>query len=644
MLSSVKNKSVAGASETTDNNIPDRRSEIDSLIAGNQYSDAAQGLARLWRMESSSASAAFAVSRWERLRGKISLTPYRLAILRSFTVEPAVPLLRAMAFDAGVDLSVHVGDFNAFAQEILDPESSLYRFAPQAVILAAQAADLAADLWRENADMPAKAIEDAHKRVSANMVQWITTLRDRRDAALIIHTLEQPIRPALGILECQLQTGASEAIRQINQEISRSARKMRGVYVLDYDELVARHGRIQWHDDRKWLTARMPIAANQLINLSREWWRFLAALTGRTVKVLAVDLDNTLWGGIIGEDGMTGIKLGAESPGAAYQALQRAMLDLARRGILLAICSKNNPDDAMEALEKHPGMLLRRKDFAAIRISWDDKAQGLREIAAELNMGIDSIAFLDDSPFEREQVRAELPEVTILDLPDDPLQYAAVVRDQPVFERLSLSAEDQQRTVFYAQQRERAQVEHSFQSKEDFFRSLQQEAEIAPLSPMTLSRISQLTQKTNQFNVTTRRYAELQIAAFAAQPGSEVLSLRVRDRFGDHGLVGVAITRDEGTACEIDTFLLSCRVIGRTVETALLAHLADSAARRGCKQLIGWFFPTAKNGPASEFYLKHGFELAKQNGQGSMWTFDLTRNRITAPEWIKVTVTNGGHD
>src|SRR5262249_16818801 len=228
-----------------------------------------------------------------------------------------------------------------------------------AVILATQTADLAGDLWRESADMSADDIDEAGKRVSASLIQWMKTFRGRSDAALIIHSLEQPIRPALGILERQQKAGASEAIRHINQEISSSAHKMRSVYVLDYDELVARHGRIQWHDDRKWLTARMPIAAHQLIQLSREWWRFLAPLTGRTAKVLVVDLDNTLWGGIIGEDGMAGIKLGAEYPGAAFQALQRALLDLARRGILLAICSKNNSADAMEVLEKHPGMLLR---------------------------------------------------------------------------------------------------------------------------------------------------------------------------------------------------------------------------------------------------------------------------------------------
>jgi FkbH-like protein len=358
----------------------------------------------------------------------------------------------------------------------------------------------------------------------------------------------------------------------------------------------------------------------------------------------AVDLDNTLWGGVIGEEGMTGIKVGSEYPGAAFQALQRVLLDLSKKGILLAVCSKNNLDDAMEALDKHPGMLVRSQHFATLRINWTDKSQNLREIAQELNIGIDSLGFLDDNPFEREQVRAALPEVTIIDLPQNPLEYAATVRDCPVFERLTLSAEDQQRTAMYAEQRQRAGAEQSFQSKEDFFRFLEQEAELNPVSELTLARIAQLTQKTNQFNLTTRRYTEAQITEMAKQAGWSIFSIRVRDRFGDHGLVGVAIAHDQGEQCEIDTFLLSCRVIGRTVETALLAHLAKSAAERGCKRLQGWFLPTRKNAPARDFYSEHGFELLAQSCEGSLWSLDLTQQEVAFPTWVKLITPNGGHD
>jgi FkbH-like protein len=210
-----------------------------------------------------------------------------------------------------------------------------------------------------------------------------------------------------------------------------------------------------------------------------------------------------------------------------------------------------------------------------------------------------------------------------------------------VFERLTLSTEDQQRTVMYAEQRQRANAEHGFQSKEDFFRFLEQEAELNPVSDLTLARIAQLTQKTNQFNLTTRRYSEAQIAEMAKQPGWNIFSIRVRDRFGDHGLVGVAIAHDKGEQCELDTFLLSCRVIGRTVETALLAHLVKSASERGCKRLTGWFLPTKKNAPARDFYQQHEFTLVEQNDKGSLWSLDLTRQQVAFPDWVKLVSSNG---
>ena len=620
------------------------RSEIDQLIEAGHPELASGRLAQFWRCDNGPAAAAFAVSRFEKLRQKLLLRETKVAILRSFTVEPAVPLLRASAFCEHIDLSVRIGDFNAYVQELLDTESSLYKSGPAIVVLAVRTADIAPDLWNAYADQSPDAVERIRQRVSASLEQWVGVFRKNSSAALIIHNFEQPLQPSLGVLDAQRVTSQSEAIWRINADLCRIASSHPGVYVLDYDALVARHGRRRWNDERKWLTARMPVAADQLIHLSQEWLRFIVPLTGKMVKALVVDLDNTLWGGVIGEDGMTGIKLGAEYPGAAYQNLQRAMIDLTRKGILLAIASKNNPEDALEALRSHPGMLLRPKDFAAVRINWADKAQSLREIAAELNIGVDSLAFLDDNPVEREQVRASLPEVTVIDLPDDALQYAETLRNCPGLERLSLSTEDQQRTAMYAEQKERTQAEQSFQSKEDFYHFLQQEAEVSPVTPATLARVAQLTQKTNQFNLTTRRYSEQQITELCDRPGWQVLSIRVRDRFGDHGLVGVAISHEHDEVCEIDTFLLSCRVIGRTVETALLSYLACAASEHGRQRLIGRFIPTRKNAPASDFYSTHGFRLESQNGEGAVWSLNLQEKQISCPDWVKLSVLRGGNN
>jgi FkbH-like protein len=631
------------------------RAEVDALITEDAFDAASRRLAELWRRDPASGTASFVISRLDELRektgDKLSLTKFKLAILRSFTVEPIVPLLRAEAFAYGIDLEVHVGDFNTYVQDIVDGQSSLYRFAPSAVVLAVRTDQAAPELWRDFADLAPEAAQQAAARVINSYEQWIRAFRKHSQAALIIHSLERPSVPSLGILDSQSETGQSGLILQISRELRRVGATFHGIYSLDYDALVGRHGSEHWHDERKWLMARLPIAAGHLLDMAREWMRFIVPLSGRTAKVLVVDLDNTLWGGVIGEDGMGGIKVGPEYPGAAYQALQRALLDLSRKGILLAICSKNNLDDAMEAIEKHPGMLLRAKHFAAIRINWTDKSQNLREIAEELNVGIDALAFLDDNPFEREQVRTALPEVAVIDLsriessgkdvPKNPLEYAAAVRDCAVFERLTLSSEDQQRTVMYVAQKQRAGAEQTFQSKEDFFRFLEQEAELEPVSNLTLARVAQLTQKTNQFNLTTRRYTEAQIAEMTKQPEWQIFSIRVRDRFGDHGLVGVAIAHDQGDRCEVDTFLLSCRVIGRTVETALLAHLAESAARRGRKRLVGWFLPTKKNAPARDFYPQHGFERQEANDSGSLWALDLTAATLRSPEWIKLRVGAG---
>ena len=614
------------------------RAEIDALIAQGAFDLASRRLAELWRRDPASGTASFVTSRLEQLRDKLALTKFKLAILRSFTVEPIVPLLRAEAFAYCIDLEVHVGDFNTYVQDMLDGQSSLYGFEPNAVVLAVRTDQAAPELWRDFADLAPEAAREAAERVVRGYEQWIGAFRKHSQAALIVHSLERPASPSLGVLDDQSEASQSGLIRQINRELLRMAAGFPGVYGLDYDALVARHGSEHWHDERKWLTARLPIAAGHLLQMAREWMRFIVPLSGRTAKVLVVDLDNTLWGGIIGEDGMAGVKVGPEYPGAAYQALQRALLDLSRKGILLAVCSKNNLDDAMEALEKHPGMLVRAKHFAALRINWTDKSQNLREIAEELNVGVDALAFLDDNPFEREQVRAALPDVTVIDLPKNPMEYASTVRNCAAFERLTLSAEDQQRAEMYAAQKQRAGAEQKFQSKEDFFRYLEQEAELEPVSELTLGRVAQLTQKTNQFNLTTRRYTEPQIAEMAKQAEWHIFSIKVRDRFGDHGLVGVAITHDVGEQCEVDAFLLSCRVIGRTVETALLAHLAESAAQRGCKRLLGWFLPTKKNAPARDFYQQHGFERQETNGAGSLWALKLQSSRLRSPDWIKLKV------
>jgi FkbH-like protein len=313
------------------------------------------------------------------------------------------------------------------------------------------------------------------------------------------------------------------------------------------------------------------------------------------------------------------------------------ILDLYQRGIILAICSKNNPEDALGVLHEHPAMLLRPEHFAALRINWHDKVRNLREIAEELNIGTDALAFLDDNPAERERVQMEMPEVHVIQMPSNPMDYASALQRCPFFERLALSTEDRDRGQYYAGERQRKDLQQSARSLEDFYKSLHMEVEIAEVNAATLARVAQLTRKTNQFNLTTRRYTEQQMSALAQDPHWRVYSLRVRDRFGDNGLVGVAMAERKEDVVEIDNFLLSCRVIGRTIETALLARLAEVARKEGARTLRGRFVPTPKNLPAKDFLPTHGFKLVAETEGTTSWEFDLTSKSISCPEWIEWT-------
>lgn len=616
----------------------DTRSSIQEAFAAGDKHLAVSLMRRLLRTYPNPATAQFILDSFEKHGLASTLTEYRIAFLRSFTLEPIIPLLRAAAALHGIWLNVYLSDFNAYTQDILNLTSNLYKFDPQAVFLTVQAQDFVPDLWYRYSELTAVEIKNAVEAAHASLRNLVSAFRLRHHSQLVIQGFESPAFSAAGILDAQLENSQIEAIREINRELNGLARKNTGVYLLDYDSLIGRFGRLRWRDERKWLMARLPISTDCLLPLAEEYLRFVLPLSGKTCKALAIDLDNTLWGGVIGEDGLKGIRLGHEYPGAAYLSLQRAILDLYKRGIILAICSKNNADDGLEGLEKHPSTLLHPGHFAAVRINWNDKAQNLREIAQELNIGLDAIAFLDDSPQERERVRRELPEVRVIELPSEPTEFARILQQCPLFETLNLSGEDRERSRYYAEERQRKELEKDATSLENFYRSLDLWAEIGPVGSDSLNRVAQLTQKTNQFNLTTRRCTEQQIAQLLDDPQWRVYYLRAGDKFGDSGIVGVAMTREQQGSVEIDNFLMSCRVIGRTLETAFLSYVVQEALEQGVRWLRGQFIPTKKNSPAKDFYASHGFRPAgQQDGGGSLWEFDLRSGKISSPEWIQCT-------
>jgi FkbH-like protein len=617
------------------------RKGVDVAIAAGDIATARELLERLWRQRPGPAVAGFVNDRLAKLTPPVSRSA-TVAILRSFTVEPIVPVLRAASGVNGLQLAVHVGNFGTYAQEILDPQSALYTdCAPDVAILAVQARDIAPDLWDSFAALDAQSVDEAINRVVDQYANLITTFRSRSQAHLLVHGLERPAVSAHGFADSASADRQPDAIQRINIELEAFAAAMPGVYVIDYDRLVGRAGRANFFDERKWLSMKMPIRAEHMVDLANEWLRYLQPMFGRVAKALVVDLDNTLWGGVIGEDGTAGIQLGEQHPGAGFVALQRAIRDLAGRGILLGICSKNNEIDALDVLEHHEAMVLRASDFSAIRINWDNKADNLRSIASEWDIGLDSIAFLDDNPAECALVRRELPEVIVIELDSVPVAGHNPVIGNPFFERLSLTDEDRTRKEMYVQQRQRSLASATARSLEDYLESLGTVVAIERLSASDTPRVAQLTQKTNQFNLTTRRYSEQDIEAFVAA-GNRVYAARAVDRFGEHGLIGVVIAMPIGQIWRIDTLLLSCRLIGRGVETAMIARVAADAKANGMSAMIGEFIATPRNAPARAFYESAGFDLANGDEQRSEWSLDLARQTVNVPAWLTVTSAEEG--
>jgi len=377
---------------------------------------------------------------------------------------------------------------------------------------------------------------------------------------------------------------------------------------------------------------RMPIAADALIHLADEYVRFLLPLSGRICKALVVDLDNTLWGGVIGDDGLAGIKLGQGSAvGEAFVAIQTMALELRSRGIVLAVCSKNEEDAARLPFRDHPDMVLREDHIAVFQANWTDKAANLRAIAETLNIGVDALVLLDDNPAERMQVRDALPLVGVPELPDDPSLYPRALAAAGYFEAVAFSKEDRERADYYQANAQRAQALSASGDLGDYLASLDMVCSIGRVDPVTRPRVAQLINKSNQYNLTTRRYSENEVEAVERDATRHAVQIRLVDRFGDNGIISVIIADKGPEAWTIDTWLMSCRVLGRRVQEAVLAHLAAAAGAEGARRLVGRYIPSPKNRMVAGHYESLGFERVQATPQGETeWRLELAD--FVAPE------------
>jgi FkbH-like protein len=442
--------------------------------------------------------------------------------------------------------------------------------------------------------------------------------RDAFGCQIIQQTALPVFQPLLGSNEHRLPGSPLQMIRAFNTAV-RNLADAEGVDLLALDDRVARDGLGRWYDPVFWHQAKQEISLAASPLYGELVGRLVAAKRGRSAKCLVLDLDNTLWGGVIGDDGLDGIIIGhGSAAGEAFLAFQSYVKELAKRGVILAVCSKNDEGTALSAFERHPEMVLKRSDIASFVANWEDKATNIRTIAHQLDLGFDSLAFVDDNPFERELIRSELPQVAVPELPDDPALYGACLADAGYFEGLAVTDEDRERTHYYQTNARRGQLRERATDLTSYLGQLQMTLQWCRFDNVGLRRIVQLINKTNQFNLTTRRYSESDVVAVMQDPDSFGLQFRLGDRFGDNGIIAVVIGRlVEGGDALLDTWLMSCRVLGRCVEEATLNVVVAEARRLGARRLIGIYRPTAKNTIVSEHYAKLGFGAMSHDGAPS---------------------------
>lgn len=573
--------------------------------------------------------------RRKALRKELSSHPglleVRIALLGGSTTSELRDFLELFALASGMRPAFYECEYAKYEEEVLLDDTALRAFNPQIAVVHTTwvNARFPEPFSDEVSVSQARATENA--RFSAIWEKLIVEL----GCSVIQNNFDEPAHRSLGGLDASVIYGRAAFLRQLNADFAAAARQRPRLLINDIAHLAAVVGLDVWYDPSYWFNYKLAVAPAATVALAHNIAAIVRGLFGKTRKVLVLDLDNTLWGGVIGDDGVEGLRLGKETPeGEAYTAFQQYCLALKQRGVLLAVCSKNEPLVAREGFS-HPDSILKLSDFAAFKASWDPKHEAIAEIAHELNLGLESFVFVDDNPAEREIVSAQLPMVAVPNMSNDPSRYIDLLDRQLYFEPVGISAEDLQRSGFYASNVQRNLQQATFSDYGAFLDSLAMKAEIAPFGPTYLDRIVQLTNKTNQFNLTTRRYTAGEMDAVCADPQAITLYARLSDKFGENGIVSLAIARLDREKAVIELWLMSCRVLKRELELLVLDELAARAAARGATTLVGYYRPTAKNRMVSDHYAKLGFDLIAEHSDGSS-DWQLPLNAHYAPRCIHI--------
>jgi FkbH-like protein len=544
----------------------------------------------------------------------------RVAVLGFSTTQYYTAVLRGLGKASGFPLVTYEPEYSTVHQTILDQGSALYSFRPDFVVFLTAVQSLRNVLLSVDASRRVEAAE----REAQQLVSVVKHAAEIDGVTVVVNEFVEPYERAWGNLSGRIEGSLPSAVRRMNDRLRHLAAETENIYTVDTDYIASWVGKKAWFDERLWFYSKsfchpeaLPHVAGQALDIFR-------ASKGKGVKCVAVDLDNVLWGGVIGDDGLEGIRLGELGEGEAFVHFQTWLKELRSRGIILGVCSKNDPERAREPFLEHSDMVLKEDDISCFIANWDDKAQNLRQLATRLNIGLDSIVFLDDTAFERNLVRDLVPEVCVPELPQDPAEFVPYLESLNLFETTQFSEEDRKRADFYRANVLRDTEQARFTDVNEYLVSLEMEAAFERFDDMHLPRIAQLVQRTNQFNLTTIRHTAAELKDFAEDPESLPFYVTLTDRFGDNGLISVVIGKRDGDAVEIVTWLMSCRVISRRLEEFVLDQLVEAARDLGVSNLRGRYVPTKKNGLVSKHYEKLGFTLTEAHVDGSTdWNLDV---------------------
>lgn len=547
--------------------------------------------------------------------------PLRLAIISNATADYYAPVLIASALRHGFALDVHLAPYGQIMQEVLEPSSALYAFEPDIVLCALDHRGLPLQ--------PCPGDEDEADQTVSDAMEFVAAIRkgveQHSKAVCMMQTVARPAETLFGSLDAGLPGTWRDLVTRFNQRLGQDLRQSPHL-LLDVAGIAETVGLENWHNVQLWNIGKVAFSTDYLPLFGDHVARLIGAWKGKSRRGLILDLDNTTWGGVIGDDGINGIRIAeGDAIGEAHRELQRAALSLRERGIVVAICSKNDDEVARGPFKSSPEMLLREEHIAVFQANWRDKATNIQAISDELSLGLDAFVFLDDNPMERDIVRTMLRGVAVPELPADAAHYARLLFASGLFEAVVFSEEDKKRAADYQNNARRLALRQSVGNVDDYLKSLEMEITFRPFDRPDVARIAQLINKSNQFNLTTRRYSDDEVMSFAANPDNETFQVRLKDKFGDNGMISVIICKTTGKKTwEIDTWLMSCRVLGRKVEQAVLENIRHHAREAGVEKLVGVYRPTERNSMVADHYGKLGFTKTDTLPDGTIiWELDI---------------------